>query len=586
MKKQDKLSTEIHEAPQATETPDAPVQTGAPRASAIARLWQWMLGHKKISMPAAVLVVLLILGAIPFTRYALAGLVWKQDFSVLVVDSETNMPVARAQITLHGSSAFTDAKGAAKLHVAVGTTTLVTDKRYYKTTSQAVLVPIMRSGTPLTVKLQATGRQVPVTVINKITKKPVKGAIFRADGAETQTDEKGQAVLVVPASKTEVAAEISDTGFNKTSVNVKVTVQADPANTFAITPSGKVYFMSNQTGKVDVVKSDLDGGNRQVVMAGTGNEGNETALVASQDWKYLAFLSKRDGGANAKLFLIDTTAGDQVTTMDEGTATFTPIGWDGHHFIYTVYRTNIPDWQSKQTALKSYDAEAKKITALDEPVAQGTSANDYLKETIGSVYIFANGQIVYTKTWYATTFNESQLWTKQATLSTINADGSNHKVVRGFSILNGTYTSYLGLNTRPYEPNSLYLQSSNGQSNSYYEFENNALNENKTLTDDTFYTLPYHNYLVAPSNNQTFWSESRDGKSTLFIGDQDGKHAKQIMAGSALSPYGWFTDDYLLVSKDGSEMHIIPVGGVTADDQALKVSDYYKVVFLGYGKGY
>ncbi len=585
-------------APEAVETSKSEASTTESKATnkggglrgKLQHLWNWVCMHKKISIPVAAVAVLLLAAAIPFTRYAVAGLFWKQDFTIVVTDTETDKPVSRAQVTLHGVSAFTDSAGKAKLHVPVGKTQLIVDKRYYKTVTQSVTVPIMQSGDTYKVSFQATGRQVPLAVTNKITKQVVKGVTIKAEGAEAQTDAKGEAVLVVPANKATVAAKLSGQGYNAVDVTVKVTTQADPSNAFTVTPAGKIYFLSNQSGKIDVVKTNLDGSERQVVLAGTGKENpNETSLLASQDWKYLALWSKRDGGDNAKIFLIDTTANDQITTMDEGNANFTPTGWDGHHFIYTVFRKSLQDWQTKRTALKSFDAESKKITLLDETTAQGSGPYDFLREDIGTVFILANGQIVYPKTWNSSynMGNMAQLANKQATLNTINADGSNHKVVQSFSLAPGAQSTAVFISTHPYEANALYVQFSDSTKEIYYEYENNAVKEEKSITQEQFYGA-YNTYLVSPSNNQTFWSESRDGKSTFFIGDQNGDHGKQIMTASKYNPFGWFTDDYLLVSKNGSELYIMSTAGAGNDDAALKVSDYYRppVSFYGYGKGY
>ena len=552
-------------------------------------LWAWCKHKKKVSLPVAAVVLLAILFAIPFTRYALAGLVWKQDFPVVVIDAETSKPVTRAQVTLKGKSVFTDSTGKAVLHVPVGSGDLVLAKSYYKTATQGVTVPIMKPSVPLQIKLQATGRQVPVKILNSISKQPVKGAVIKAGAAEAQSDSRGDATLVVPASQATVSAKVTAKGYNDANVTVKVTTQSDPGNSFNVTPSGKIYFLSNQSGKIDVVKTNLDGTDRQTVLAGTGKETPEdTSLLASQDWKYLALLSRRDGGDNAKVFLIDTTNSDQLSNIDEGSATFSLTGWDGHRFLYTVSRSNVPDWQPKRQSLKSFDADSKKITNLDDTNAAGTSAYNYVTEDFGQIYIFANGQVAYIKNWRGT--YAGVVADKKATLNTINADGTNKKVVQGFGLVPPGTTSNSGIyvNSHPYEANGLYLLYYNGATYVGYKYENGTASEDKTITDQNFYSLAYYTYLVAPSNNQTFWAENRDGKSTFFVGDQNGDHGKQILAGSKYTAYGWYTDDYLLVSNSGSELYIMPASGVDKDDQALKVSDYYRpyVSYSGYGKGY
>jgi len=80
---------------------------------------------------------------------------------------------------------------------------------------------------------------------------------------------------------------------------VTVTTDKVAANQFKLAPVGKVFFLSNAGGKIDVVSTNLDGTDRKVVLAGTGKEDrNNTVLLASSDWKYLALLSLRDGGNN------------------------------------------------------------------------------------------------------------------------------------------------------------------------------------------------------------------------------------------------------------------------------------------------
>jgi hypothetical protein len=104
------------------------------------------------------------------------------------------------------------------------------------------------------------------------------------------------------------------------------------------------------------------------------------------------------------------------------------------------------------------------------------------------------------------------------------------------------------------------------------------------LSQDQFWSTPYPTYLLSPSSNQTFWTDQRDGKNTLFVGDNDAKNQKTIASLSGYNIYGWFTDNYLLVSKSSSELYVMPVAGGTP----LKITDYYKpaINYQGYGGGY
>jgi hypothetical protein len=75
-----------------------------------------------------------------------------------------------------------------------------------------------------------------------------------------------------------------------------------------------------------------------------------------------------------------------------------------------------------------------------------------------------------------------------------------------------------------------------------------------------------------------------DGKYNLFVGNQLGDDKKSVGTLGDYNTYGWYTDNYLLVSKSSSELYIMPKNG----GAALKISDYFKPsqYFSGYGGGY
>ncbi|HVS58716.1 MAG TPA: hypothetical protein VHD60_03180, partial [Candidatus Saccharimonadales bacterium] len=248
---------------------------GAFFATAFKKWWVW------------VIVVLALLGAlyaVPFTRYHLAGLLVKQTYDVTVLDSTTHTTVSGATVTLDGKTATADAKGVAEFSVPVGHHQLKVTEKYYKDYSADALVPLWSKGST-TVNLVATGRQVPVTVINKITGQPIADATVRALDTKATTDKDGKAVIVLPVGKATQVGKVQADGYNTADVTVAVTAKIVGGNTFSITPSGRMYFLSNLSGNLDVVSTNLDGSNRLTVLAGTGSEDpNNTILMASRDW--------------------------------------------------------------------------------------------------------------------------------------------------------------------------------------------------------------------------------------------------------------------------------------------------------------
>ncbi|HSX16330.1 MAG TPA: hypothetical protein VLF40_06065 [Candidatus Saccharimonadales bacterium] len=561
-----------------------------------------------------VLVVALgVLFGLPVTRYNILGVVLKADVTVQAVDSKSGAPVSGALVKVGTKTATTEADGKAVLHVHLGTRTIKASKTYYTGSTEHGLVGMVASQNSFKVKLVALGRQVKVKVVNKVTTKPVAGAEVAVGTSKAKTDKDGLATVVVPSGATTQEASVALSGFNTAKVSIVATGDVTK-NTFGIVPAGKLYFLSNLSGNLDVVKTDLDGSNRQVVLEGTGSEDKtQTSLLASRDWKYLALLSKRSGGDNASLYLIDTTAGDKLTTIDEGNADFKLIGWSGDRFIYQVNR-HIATGQKNQQALKSFDPTSGHTLLLDQTDAttyaaasgsgpqhgayfEGDATAGYITQNFGNAYL-SGGSVVYVKNWQSTGWHftangrESYLNGKSAELDSIGADGAEHKVLKTFApssiILMNTSPDgaivYITVDTVPYGPQAFYLVFTDSSTEKFYEYEDGKVSDATGVTDDTVYGMLYYTYLLSPSGSSTFWAEPRDGKNTLFTGNVNGKSPKQVAALSEYNTYGWYTDDYLLVSKSSSELYIIPAVGGTP----LKITDYYKPAYsyYGYGGGY
>ncbi len=531
-----------------------------------------------LMVSGAVVLLLTILCIVPTTRYGILGLFIKRDVTITLHDSKTNKPVSSVTVAMAGQSATTDANGTATLKsVPVGGKTLTTYKRYYQDLSANETVGITGNNPSFTLTVVATGRQVPVKAVNKISQQAVEGATITADGTSSKTDKNGEAIIVLPADKSEVDAAVTLSGYNNAPIKVTVTEQQDDKNTFSLIPSGTLYFLSKRSGTIDVLKSDLDGSNVQTVLKGTGSESETgTILLASRDWKYLALQSRRDGGDKDKLFLIDTTHNDKLTTIDEGNASFTAIGWYNQYFMYTTIRGDVPVWQPKQIALKSFNAQTEKLTVLDESDAMG-DANSHAEQGFGDTYIL-DKQLLYTKVWFG---DSSVAKGKDATVNAIQPDGQGKQTLKDFGPVNSN------LQSRLYDPQSVYFQVSSydpPSKSQFYEYEGGHVN-GVNISADTF-AKAYPTYLLSPFGNNTFWSESRDGKDLLFVGDPNAQNAKEVTESDSYKPYGWYGDNYLLAAKNNSELYILSRSSPAA--APVKVTDYHKpdVSFLGYGYGY
>lgn len=539
-----------------------------------------LLKNKRTWVVVVLLLVLLL--GLPFTRYKLLGLVIKKSVTVSVLDSITSTPVSNAQVKFGHASAKTNANGKAVLRAGPGSGKLMVEKQYYKQASETLFVSL-KANPEVKTRLVATGRQVPVSVVNKITGKPVAGAEVKVLDTTARTDTQGKATIVLPATAVSDSATISSKGYNKANANIKVTSSLVSENTLAITPAGHVYFLSNLSGNIDVMKANLDGSGRQTVLAGTGKEDpRTTSLLATRDWHYVVLKARRDS-AQAALYLIDTSS-DKVTQFDSGDADFALVGWYNHSFVYDITRNNVPQSQSGHEVLKSYNAELGELAQLDQNQTDGSPAT-YAYQGFNNFYI-VNGLVVYNTQWY--TYDSAgagiDLGPKTGSIRAVQPTGQGKKDYQTYS------ASGLGyVQAALYEPQGIYYAVYNYNDNKtiYYKFEDHSVSPASDLTRSDF-NKSYPTYLVSPSGNQVFWSELRDGKNSLFTADASAQKKKQIASLSDYSNYGWYSDNYLLVSKNNSQLYIMPASGVAAGHQPLKVTDYYKPAqtYTGYGYGY
>ena len=555
------------------------------KPSALKRFGHWYVHRKRYSLPLTVLLLAVIVLAIPASRYAVAGGLWRQAVVVTVTDSQTGNPVSQAAVTVADKQATTDKNGQATVgDVPAGVHSVAITKPHYKDSQLEVEAPFFRGSTELAAKLEATGRVVELTVHDRIAKKPLANALVDAGGGvQAKTSEDGTASLVIAPNATDTEVVVTLDGYNQ----AKTTVQTSGENATQLTPRGQVYFLSKRSGTIDVVRTNLDGTSRKVVVAGTGNEDDRrTSLLASRDWKYLALYAKR--GDESALYLIDTATG-KLETMDEGKELqFTLVGWSGHRFLYEVEREK-PGYEAGAEALKSYYAPGRQLDVIDSNAAgkkdSYDGAYDATSQNLHSFYILKNNQIVYVKSWNG---EESRLGNHQTEITSISASGDNQRTLKAYSA-----KKISNIEAKLYTPQEIHFRV---WDNNYKRLEN-VMTVNGAIVPvppaQQKFDQDYPTFLISPNGKRAFWSEPRDGKNVLFVGDDNATAGtkEQLTNLAAHAAYGWVTDDYVLLQKDGSELYITTLDQLknNKDSQsAVKISDYHKAAtnFAGYGYGY
>lgn len=534
--------------------------------------------RKILVIIASVFVLATIIFAVPLTRYFVLSPFFKKDVTLKIIDSKTNKPVSNVTIKLDDIASQTDKDGQAVFKsVPVGEYKLRVTKQYYRDYTSSYIVPVLDTPETPSFNVEAVGRQIVVNIKNKITGDELSDVVVEAAGTKATTDSEGLATIILPPNDKVLKATLTKDGYN--AVDIELKVDETIVNNYAISPSGSIYYLSKATGKINIMKSSLDGSNATVAVAATGQESDyETSLLSSRDWQYSALSATRTDNKQ-RLYLISSNK-DELSVIDEGDATFGLVGWSGHNFIYIVYRNGLSQWSGKREALKSYNADTRKVTILDETGGSGSNNYDYSQELFGGVYIMKD-ELVYLKSWYANNFNVLVSANKVPTLYSVNPAGGAKKTIK-------SSTADKSVSMKLYEPQGLYLRIS--APSTFYEYEDGKIKDVDGISDSKFDSF-YPTFLVSPSAKKTLWYEPRDGKNTIFVGNETGKDAQTVGNSSDYTPYGWYgqNDEYILLTKNGSELYISSSTKVIGENgyQPLKVTDYHKTrTYPGYGYGY
>lgn len=556
-------------------TQQAPVDGKSPKTKPVAKKRKSLFKRPWFYVLLIVLVLAAII-AIPKTRYRAVGLVVKQDVGLTIVDSKTSRPVSKASVVIDGRTVVTDVNGKLTSKLAAGNHKISVSKQYYADTSNEMFVGFQMLG-PVTIQLTATGRQVPITITDKLTGKPIVGAEISVLNTSARTDSQGKALVALPTKTKTIAGKLKASGFNSIAATIQITDTVAAANSFVLTPAGKIYFLSNDKGTIDVVKSNLDGTDRQTVVKGTGKEDpNTTVLLASRDWGYSVLKAQRDS-SQAALYLIDSS-NDKLVEFDSGDANFALIGWSGHNFMYDVVRNGVATSQNSHELIKSYDAERGQLNQLDASQAMGDGTK-YVYQGFYNFFVIDN-QLIYNMQWHSS--GGADLANKTVTIRGVQTNGQNKKDYQSMPAAGIGYVQ-AALAT----PKKVIYSAFNYDDNktSFFEYDNLVAKPSTTINQASFNRV-YPAYVTSPSGKLASWSEMRNGKSVVLLGDVSAVNPKLPANLAGYAAFGWYSESYLLVSKGAGELYILAANSSSAP---IKLADFYKpaqrvdISTFGYG---
>lgn len=533
------------------------------------KLFDFAKSGPGLAIIGAVLIMTVAL-IVPMTRYALVGTFLKKQTTITVVDELSGTPVSEAVVHFGRHDAKTDSKGVAKLDgVSVGDHLLSVEKKYYTTTETSYLVPI-NGDAKTTIKLKATGRVAAVTVLNAISGKPLAGATVTIGDTVATTDESGIASVALATKDTDQAGEVALKDFKTAAITVN-TKDIAPSVEAKLAPVGSVYFISNRTGSYDVMSSSLDGSDQQVVVKGSGKEvAYELQLTPSPSRKYLAYFARRGADATANVYIVDTASG-AINKIDNSAGAGV-IGWIEDTFYFGLYDYANGMVKDKRAQLMGYNASSRQLIAVDSSKMEGEQQWDYAELGLSTGYQLVGNRIYYAKCWNYSSYYGGNKDRKASLMAVVDGKATSLKDV--------SQNGEAYCDTVASKPGMIYYRvtyTGDNHSDSYRYQPGKAV-ESVQMNDGELYNNRY-TYLTSPNGQKTMWTETRDGKRVSFIGDADGKNEQQVGA-ATYEAYGWFGDDYVLYSKDGSELYVAAAGAPL--DGAHKVADYFTQRGPGY----
>ena len=520
---------------------------------------------KPFIITTSIVPIIVLLLAIPLTRYQILGLFIKGQYSLNVVDSQTDSPVIGADVVIKNKHYTTNAQGFINISTNVGNHSLSIEKKYYATYTAKILIPFSQKK-PQVINLVATGRMVSIKVVNKINKSPVADILVTADGTSTKTDASGNASIVLSASNQTTKGIISGKGYS----TQNVTINTSTNNSYQILPSGYVYFLSNSSGTVDVVKSSLDGTNHSTVLVGTSSMGiYDTSLYPSSDYAYMALVANRN---NQKPCLtIIKSSNDSPVIVDQTNGNYTIYGWDSNNtLIYSVQNNNLPVGTAGEYSLKSYNPTSNSVSTIDSS-SSATNFGVTIGEYFSAVTMLPNNTLVYGKSWTGNTSGFSGL---QINLISVNDNNTGKKTLQQFdqSQYSQTVNShYSGANSV-----LLWLFPVSSNSATYFQYSDGKLNPiaNNNPIISNIYNTPSL-YSVSADGTKVAYTSNVNGHNAIYVANSDGSSPKQLaLLGNSYSTYSWFNNDYLILNNGNNEFLIMPASGTTTQANLIKISDH------------
>lgn len=479
------------------------------------------------------IVIVIAAGLWPTSRYAVLNTVGVRASTTLqVIDAETRLPLKNVTVSASGVTTKTNGDGQATLRgIKLGKQDIRIERVAFASVS---LERTLGWGSnPLEdVLLEATGLQLRFTALDYLSGKPVTSAEASVGDAVAIADDKGQIVLTAADPKADtVTVKLTGRSYKTEQVVVAV-ASSEASREIKLVPAQPLVYISKQSGKYDILKTDIRGEKPELLLAGTGEERRDSLrLVASPDGTAAALVSTRTTQRDADRYPMSALtliqSADGANRAIDLAQRIEPIAWQGNTLIYHVVYASASSANSQRSKIIAYDTSsaARKVLATAD---------------------YFNGiQVVGDTLYYATTQTDPALPSRFAKVS---ISGDNKATLLDKPVWSMLRTS----------PTEMSLETPDGW---YTYLIGDTAAHRGTAVD-------YANartYTSTPDGKLTAWVDNRDGKGVIVLTDMANGSERVVATASGLQqPLRWLGAgvlSYRVVTTDETADYAVSING-------------------------
>ncbi len=462
-------------------------------------------------------IIMLLVGSVawPTSRYFILNSVGvRSSASIKIIDQSSGLPLKNVTVNLGLLKTKTNGDGLAAFHqIKLGSQELTIERVAFAPVHKQITIGWGSNPLP-NVSLQAVGAQYVFRLTDYLSGKPIGEAEVVNGEASAFADKNGKVVLTLsnPENDT-IKAKVTSKGYRSEVLNFNATTKT--VFTVRMVPAQPVVYVSKQSGKYDVYKVDVDGKNKQLLLAGTGSERRDGMSVSvSPDGALAALVSSRGNKRDANKYLLDTltlidTKSGQSKVVDDA-ARIQLIDWSGNHLVYVATYAAPSAAYAQRQRLASYNTE--------ENAQSLVAASDY----------FNGIASIDSSIYYVVAPSDPKI---QPGFYKARIDGGGKQTIlanKQIGTLVRTNATDLALET----PDGWYI----------YTVGNNAAKKGNPPAD----LYANHQYVLAPGGNQSVSVDNRDGKGVLLLHKQKSEDKVIVTVSGLTMPLHWMNKNTIL----------------------------------------